>query len=113
MNKKKINSFPSELRFDIASRDWVVIAKGRAKRPESFKKEKRIKESLPKEKCPFCNIETQEKPTLIFANNKEKPTDSKIPKEWTLVSIPNKYPAFFPQGSLQEKKEGPFYKGDR
>ena len=35
----------SELRFDLASGDWVVIATGRAKRPESFKKEKREKAS--------------------------------------------------------------------
>ena len=50
MVKRAKRKFPSELRFDIVSRDWVVIATGRAKRPETFKKEKRRKEDLPRGK---------------------------------------------------------------
>ena len=41
MIKKPLSKFPSELRYDTVSRDWVVIATGRARRPETFKKEKR------------------------------------------------------------------------
>ena len=41
VKKNKKVKFPSELRFDLVSRDWVVIATGRAKRPEAFRKEKR------------------------------------------------------------------------
>ena len=58
--------FPSELRFDIVSRDWVVIATGRAKKPEMFRREKRIKIDIDKEKCPFCNLEVKEKPLLNY-----------------------------------------------
>ena len=44
--KKKTNrQFPSELRYDVGSKDWVVIATGRAKRPETFKKERRKMDS--------------------------------------------------------------------
>ena len=59
MAKKKkgsISKFPSELRYDIVSKDWVVIATGRAKRPETFKKERRIEEKLSKKECPFFQI---------------------------------------------------------
>ena len=62
MKKDKIK-FPSELRMDIVSNDWVVIAKGRAKRPKSFKKDKKTREEAPKKDCPFCDINTQKDPT--------------------------------------------------
>jgi UDPglucose--hexose-1-phosphate uridylyltransferase len=100
--------FPSELRFDLISKDWVIIATGRAKRPETFKKEKRKIEELPREKCPFCQISTQEKPVLIFSKGKKIKT-RKIPKNWTTIVVPNKYPAFIPYPKLGKKKEGKFY----
>jgi len=92
--------FPSELRFDLTSKDWVVIATGRARRPEMFKREKRKTEEWvvggwrPKKKCPFCNLETQEKPVLIYPNT---------------VVIPNKFPAFLPQPKWEKRIEGNLY----
>ena len=108
----KEQKFPSELRFDIASKDWVVIATGRAKRPETFKREKRERERAPKKDCPFCHIETQETPTLIFSNGKRIPLGPKgeIPKNWTTIVIPNKYPAFVPSTKLYERIEGETYR---
>jgi UDPglucose--hexose-1-phosphate uridylyltransferase len=107
--KKSKLKFPSELRFDLISKDWVVIATGRARRPETFRKEKRKKEESPQAKCPFCRIKGQEKPTLIF-NKNQRISTNKIPKEWTTIVIPNKYPAFIPYPKLEEKKEGEFYR---
>lgn len=108
-NKSKQIKFPSELRFDLVSKDWVVIATGRAKRPETFKKNKRLKEGLSQKECPFCRINSQEKPTLIFSQGKKVSLKNNIPKDWTTLVIPNKYPAFIPYPELEEKKEGPFY----
>lgn len=110
MIKKSKIKFPSELRLDLISGDWVVIATGRAKRPEAFKKEKRLKIKISKKDCPFCNIETQEKPVLIFASGKKIPFLGKIPANWTTIVIPNKFPAFLPQSKLEEKIEGNLYK---
>ncbi len=107
--KPKQPKFPSELRFDLISKDWVVIATGRAKRPESFKAEKRKIEKVPKSKCPFCQIATQEKPTLIFANGKKAPLGRGTSRDWTTVSIPNKYPAFLPYPRLDKRIEGNLY----
>ncbi|MCG2690076.1 hypothetical protein L6252_02235, partial [Candidatus Parcubacteria bacterium] len=66
---KVINKFPSQLRYDLVSHDWVVIATGRAKRPEMFKKDKRIEKTISQAKCPFCNLRKQIFPTLISRKN--------------------------------------------
>jgi len=101
--------FPSELRFDLISKDWVVIATGRARRPETFKKERRKIEEISKEKCPFCQIATQEKPTLIFSQGRKIPPGKGIPKNWTTIVIPNKFPAFIPYPELKPHIEGELY----
>ena len=103
--------FPSELRFDLISKDWVVIATGRARRPEVFKKERRKIEEISRELCPFCQIETQETPTLVYARGKKLPLKKgdRVPKDWTIVVIPNKYPAFLPHPRLEKRIEGGLY----
>jgi len=114
MIKKKNpdSKFPSELRYDIVSKDWVVIATGRAKRPETFKKERRKIEAVPRKLCPFCQIEGQEVPTLVFYKGKEVPLEpgGKVPKKWTTIVVPNKYPAFLPSSQLDERTEGDVYR---
>ncbi len=111
LKKTKKTKFPSELRLDLISGDWVVIATGRAKRPEMFKREKREKEKIPKENCPFCHIETQERPILIYSHGKKMSlkNEDKIPKDWTTIVIPNKFPAFLPQPKWEKKIEVNLY----
>jgi len=103
--KIKRTKFPSELRLDLISGDWVVIATGRAKRPEMFKREKREKEKAPKKLCPFCHVETQEPPLLIFSKGEK----IKVPKNWTTIVIPNKFPAFLPPPKWEKKIEADLY----
>ncbi len=109
-NQPKKVKFPSELRMDIVSNDWVVIATGRARRPETFRKEKRNRNEVSQKDCPFCNIETQEKPTLIVSKGKKIPYVGTIPKDWTTIVVPNKFPAFIQSDSSDERFEGPLYK---
>lgn len=104
MTNKK---FPSELRYDLISKDWVVVATGRARRPETFKEEERKVEEVPPEKCPFCKIETQKEPTLVFVNGER--VKGEIPEDWTVVSIPNLYPAFTPKDRLDKEKKDNLY----
>ncbi len=109
--------FPSELRLDLVSQDWVVIATGRARRPETFKKETRLRPpgagygGEERAKCPFCNIATQEKPTLIFSQGEKISlrAGEKIPDNWTTLVIPNKFPAFLPHPHLDKRTEGTLY----
>ena len=104
------NQSPSELRYDLASKDWVVIATGRARRPETFKKERRKAEKVSQKDCPFCQIHTQKKPTLIFSQGKKAVFEAdKIPADWTAIVIPNKYPAFIPCLELDKRVEGKLY----
>ena len=95
MTKKK---FPSELRMDLVSSDWVIIATGRSRRPESFFEDSKKKTTSSKKKCPFCNEE----------NIKEKiARRDKEDGSWFVISIPNKYPALSSSNELKERKQGP------
>lgn len=87
MSKKtKKSKFSSELRLDSISGDWVVIATGRAQRPETFKKRKKQKEKIIEKKCAFCDIVAK--------------------KSSFVVVVPNKYPAFIPSTTLSKRTEG-------
>src|SRR5688500_14925159 len=65
IKKSKIKPAPKmpaelgEIRKDITRDDWVVIAKGRARRPDNFAKERPKPRKLAKFKkdCPFCEPE--------------------------------------------------------
>jgi UDPglucose--hexose-1-phosphate uridylyltransferase len=96
----------TELRQDLVTGDWVVIATGRAKRPEDFAANKRmpIKEDLSKS-CFFCYPEAteQEKDVLIYQDSNE---------EWSLRVFPNKYPAFSREGVAKCTEEGPYFSMD-
>src|SRR3989344_5399930 len=105
--KKKSNTYPpSELRRDLISGDWVVIATGRGKRPGSgvFKRSSDpIYEK--KEGCPFENLEASGNPPPIFALTKSEASSS---SDWFVQVIPNKYPAFGGTARGMKEKVGPF-----
>jgi len=106
-------SFPSELRFDLVNKDWVVIATGRARRPETFKTEKKATETTSAKTCVFCNdnIKKQEFATLAMVKGEEVMIKqwADLPDDWSLVVIPNKYPAFIPYPKLNKRLEGGLY----
>ncbi|MFA5742543.1 MAG: galactose-1-phosphate uridylyltransferase [Candidatus Paceibacterota bacterium] len=105
--------FPSELRLDLVSKDWVVIATGRGKRPEMFKNTREeVKSEIKKENCPFCNIDPGIKASAAFLDGKEidlSQSGYAIPQKWTTLVIPNKFPAFIPAEKLEERTEGGLY----
>ncbi len=98
--------FPSELRYDLSSGDWVVVASGRGKRPEMFKKEKRIKEESSEKECPFCDFPNLKEAVSCFEKGKQV---SELTENWSAISIPNKYPAFLPADDLEKRYENGFY----
>ena len=95
----------SELRQDIVTGDWVVIATGRAKRPDEFKAAHDEELNPSFSGCPFCDpeIEKQEKPTLIYYREDGK---------WSLRVFPNKYPAFARGKKIRHTEEGPYFSMD-
>jgi len=77
-----------ELRQNIATREWVVIATERAKRPDDFADAERpLSESRPAREagCPFCpgNEAIAGPPTLSVDG----------PGGWLVRVVPNKFPA--------------------
>ncbi len=110
MKNKKPKKFPSELRSGPISHDWVIIATGRGKRPETFKKEKREEFVAPKKTCPFCHIE-KEKAILVFSRGK-RARNHKMPRDWSTLVVPNKYPALVHSDKLNERSVGPYKKMD-
>ncbi|HWQ60040.1 MAG TPA: DUF4921 family protein [Candidatus Fimivivens sp.] len=98
--KKQADS-QSELRQDIITGDWVVIATGRAKRPDEFAKRDRVPVD-PNAPDPFADPLTsgQKDPVLAY----RKPDG-----EWSLLVIPNLYPAFGGGRMPKDLSEGPYF----
>lgn len=92
MIKEKKLKFPSELRSDPLSRDWVIIATGRGKRPDAFKREKRGRVVPLQKDCPFCGMVKKKKGSVLV--------------------VDNKYPALIPSSFLNEIKTGPYRRMD-
>ena len=98
----------SELRQDLVTGDWVVIADNRGKRPNKNKEMEPAwkKEDIPSEKnCLFCNPEKtgQEPDVLMYVDSND---------EWTTRIFPNKYPAFKPlkkNRKIKHLEEGPYF----
>lgn len=93
-----MHKFPSELRRDLVTGDWVLIAIGRAKRPYAFVKIEREKFNQLKETCPFEYPQESghADPLLIYdARGKRKTRDEwgENRDDWFLQVMPNKFPA--------------------
>ncbi len=90
-----------QLRQNIITGDWVVIAPERAKRPSDFVTRDTVKQQT-KEDCPFCTNSPEYKKRL-------KKFDTK-----NIWVIPNKYPAFVEiktkKPILSYKVENDFYR---
>lgn len=99
-NKKGITC-ESELRQDIVTGDWVVIATGRARRPDEFAVQKPEKDVNPHDD-PFAHPESsgQEPDILVY-----RQPDG----EWSLRVFPNKYPALSRGKTVRQLSEGPYF----
>ena len=88
-----------ELRQNLVTREWVIIATERAKRPEQFKKEKTTVE-IPvfDPKCPFCPGNEANTPGETFRINGEK--------GWKVRVVPNKFAALNVVGDKVRKIDG-------
>ncbi len=89
-----------EIRHNIISREWVIIATERAKRPEDFAQPNLRKKEFPpyEPKCPFCPGNEHLAPPETF----------RIPKgnSWQVRVVPNKFSALSAVGDLTRKADG-------
>lgn len=100
-NKQEAVAPESELRQDLVTGDWVVIATGRAKRPYEFAAHER-EEVVDDGHCPFDDQEGsgQEKDVLIYRRGDD---------DWSLRVFPNKFPAVSPRFQARSLEEGPYF----
>jgi UDPglucose--hexose-1-phosphate uridylyltransferase len=90
----------AEIRYNIVTREWVIIATERAKRPEEFAKPNLRREMQPPHSpsCPFCP-----------GNESKTPPESyRMPQDgsWQVRVIPNKFAALAASGELVRRSEG-------
>ena len=92
----------SELRKDLVSGDWIIIAPERARRPKFLGAEKKKRIPSPIKECPFEDLVKSDNwpPILSF------PSDEK----WQVAMIKNKYPALVHvKGCAVSIKKGPHF----
>ena len=91
-----------ELRYNFISREWVIIAAERAKRPKDFAHTVSNDAPRPryKDTCPFCPGNEDKTPPEVF----------RIPEGsgWRVRVIYNKFSALSPQGGKGRKETGLF-----
>ncbi len=95
-----------ELRQDLITREWVVIATERSRRPNDFRKTG--EDGAPKPEfvpnCPFCvGNEGMTPPEVDAFRDPETAPDT---PGWWVRTVPNKFPALAPQGDLTSRTHG-------
>lgn len=91
----------TEIRQNMASKEWVIIAKTRAQRPHDFTKADREKtEERPErvESCPFCPGNEEKTTAELFRLPAEGP--------WQVRVFPNMFPAVDREGGRVHSREG-------
>ena len=97
-----------QLRQNPATKEWVIIATERSKRPEEFRapEEKETQGNL--KDCPFCAGNESMTPEELFAF-RTYGTKPGTPGWWIRVT-PNKYPALIPAGNVKRMQFEEFFR---
>ncbi|HLD26054.1 MAG TPA: hypothetical protein VJC05_03360 [Candidatus Andersenbacteria bacterium] len=92
-----------EVRQDLITGKWVLVAPGRAQKPSDFTAARHTVVPAAKYKadCPFCNVaEFPQEPDLL-----RLPDD---PDQWQVHVFPNKYPALAVREEFRSWQVGPY-----
>jgi len=91
-----------EFRQNMATKEWVILAPERGKRPSDFRDESSGKKSLPEydPDCPFCigNEKNTLEPSYVYPEE----------GDWKVRVVPNKYAALQPNLSPVRSHTGQF-----
>ncbi len=94
-----------ELRQDPATREWVIIATERARRPHDFQKKAPPSPSAARDAgCPFCPDNEHMTPEQDFVIPDTGAGDGR----WRVRVVPNKFAALLPQGGPERRQSGIF-----
>ncbi|MFQ5804354.1 MAG: galactose-1-phosphate uridylyltransferase, partial [Candidatus Methylomirabilales bacterium] len=97
-----------ELRQDPTTKEWVVIAVERARRPEQFRQRTEFEPPGTEQErlCPFCPGNEPLTPGEIVAL---RDSGSKDQPGWRVRVVPNKFAALTPEESTQRHDYGRFF----
>ena len=95
----------SELRQDPTTKDWVILAPERSRRPKRGPEKKHAGELPPWDKgCPFCPGNEDKTPDEVFRLPVAAPG-----KDWRVRVVPNRFAALSPEGDITRVEEGRFF----
>lgn len=90
----------TELRQNLITKDWVIIATERSRRPDEFANSTKAKITIPpyRSDCPFCpgNEHSTEAESFRLSDA----------NGWRVRAVANKYPALSSEGERIRKSEG-------
>jgi len=93
-----------EIRQNPATKEWVIVATERAKRPEDFIQPKPATRTVRfSKKCPFCPGHEDMTPPEIASNRDERGA-------WTLRVVPNRFPALVPEAESVREENADFFR---
>ena len=96
----------SELRQDPTTKEWVIIAPERGKRPQPNPKKRLIQELSEWDvSCPFCPGNESKTPSEVFRLPMSDETMG-----WEVRVVPNQFAALTLDGEFTEKAGGPFFR---
>jgi len=100
------NKSMSELRQNRATKEWIILATERSKRPHQFEFKKMKRKKLPPydPDCPFCAGNEGKTPQEIWSKREKG--------KWKVRVIPNKFPALVFKEEFLRETEGFFIKMD-
>ena len=92
-----------QFRKDPLSDRWVVFAEGRDDRPNEYEHHGHRR---PAARCPFCAGHEEDTPPQIVAYASKSRARKQNGRDWVVRVVPNKYPAFQPQGDTSPVEQG-------
>jgi UDPglucose--hexose-1-phosphate uridylyltransferase len=98
----------SELRLNRATKEWIIVATERAKRPHQFRAMRTEEEVPPYDpNCPFCPGNEKQTPPEEYALRPKRSRENK--PGWRVRVVTNKYPALDPKKRFS-KISGKFFR---
>lgn len=98
-----------ELRQDPATKQWVIIATERVRRPEDYSRDsEKVEHPAYSESCPFCPGNEAMTPPEEFAYRQAGTAPNT--KGWWVRVVPNKFAALVPDGHLGRIRENGFFR---
>ena len=96
----------SELRQDPTTKEWVILAPERAKRPQQ-KPKKKPADNIPAwdASCPFCPGNEAQTPDEVFRS-----LVSGEGSDWEVRVVPNRFAALTTDGDITRIEEGRFFR---